>query len=96
MSNPGAVDYTGSISGTTGVVSKTFTDAIGAIYLLNSGSNAVWVTLDGTDPVASDGVGRFQIPPGLTFNLEDAQIVALKAISTAAFTVQYVAMRRGS
>lgn len=97
MANPGTVDIVGSVTGTTAVVTVTFAAAIGAIYLLNTGSNPVWVTLDGlTAPIASNGANRFCIAAGASFNLEDATIPAIKAISTAAFALQYVAMRRGS
>lgn len=82
------------MSGTTSVVTLSFSNHQGAIYLINSGDNPVWITLDGTNPAASDANGRIQIPADAAINLDDIDYVTVKAISTGAFALQVVATER--
>lgn len=91
----------GRMTGTTLVVTTTFANRQGALYLVNTGDNDIWIRLDGTAPVASDGAGRIRIPAdtsgegrGAAINLDDIDYASIKAISTAAFSLQYVATER--
>lgn len=97
MASPNIPTVLGAATGTTLVVTVTFSIYVGAIYLNNTGANPVWISLDGvTAPVASDGTGRVKLAAGDKLNLENVQIPALKVISTAAFALQYIAMSRAA
>lgn len=65
---------------TTSISSKSFNVDAGRINMLNTGAFACWFTLDGTAPVASDGDGRSQLPPGVAYSLSMTGVSVLKAI----------------
>lgn len=64
----------------------SFSAQQGAIYILNSGSNTCWLTLDGSVPVASNAAGRLGLIGGASINLDDIVTNAVKAICAAGLT----------
>lgn len=67
--------------------SVTFAEAMGSIYIINTGANPVWVNLNNAAAVGSDGVGRTQLlANGGSLNLDDTSVSAVHGICGAALT----------
>lgn len=67
---------------TGAVATETFTHRMGTVIIENlDDTNPVWVTWDGSTPVASFGDGRYQLNAGKALNLDYEDILTIKAIS---------------
>lgn len=75
-----------------GAVSKTLPAQAGTICIFNSGTNPVWVNLDGTAVgAAADADGRTKLlPGGPALNLTNTNVASVKANSAAAAGLQIV------
>lgn len=68
----------------------TFPSRMGNVVIINLGTGVLWVTWDGTNPVASFGDGRLQLNSGQSFSVPYSDILTVKAISSTTASLQVV------
>jgi len=89
MSNPTVLPEILAMSATDTVVTETFSDRKGSVIIENlDNTNPVWVTWDGSAPVASFGAGRYQLNAGKSLCLNYEDILVVKGITTVGLTVE--------
>lgn len=71
-----------------GVSTLTFPRRMGSVLIDNLGSNEVFITWDGVDPVGSFGDGRYELPAGQSLFIPYTDVLTVKAICATGETTR--------